>query len=143
MFTSLARIGTAESAAAVLPLLRSDDANLRTGALDALRAMIERDADRMLPALLADPDVDVRILSCELARGLPSAEANRLLCDAARPARPSRMSARPRSMFSRRSAGPRRCRRCARCAERFADDPFLAFAIKVATDRIRAQPLDP
>ena len=34
-----------------------------------------------LPALLADSDADVRLLSCELARGLPDDEANRLLCD--------------------------------------------------------------
>ena len=39
IFTGLARIATAESAAAVLPYLRSDDAGLRTAALDALRAM--------------------------------------------------------------------------------------------------------
>src|SRR5580658_810367 len=39
MFTSLARASTVESAAAVLPHLRSDDAEVRTGALDALRAM--------------------------------------------------------------------------------------------------------
>ena len=39
IFTGLARIATPESAAAVVPYLRSDDASLRTGALDALRAM--------------------------------------------------------------------------------------------------------
>ena len=39
IFTGLARIATAESAAAVVPYLRSDDASLRTGAIDALRAM--------------------------------------------------------------------------------------------------------
>src|ERR1700754_85665 len=36
MFTSLARIGTRESIDAIVTLLRTDDANLRTGALDAL-----------------------------------------------------------------------------------------------------------
>ena len=37
IFTSLSRIGTRDSVAAMLPMLRSDDAALRTGALDALR----------------------------------------------------------------------------------------------------------
>ena len=39
ILTSLARIRTPASAEAVLPYLSSDDASLRTGALDALRAM--------------------------------------------------------------------------------------------------------
>src|SRR5690349_16145141 len=39
ILTSLASIATAESAAVVIPYVRSDDANLRTGALDALGAM--------------------------------------------------------------------------------------------------------
>ena len=39
IFTGLARMATPESAAVVTPYLRSDDANLRTGAVDALRAM--------------------------------------------------------------------------------------------------------
>ena len=64
----------------MVPHLRSDDANLRTGALDALRAMPQACRPH-LPALLADSDADVRLLSCELARGLPDEEANRLLCD--------------------------------------------------------------
>src|SRR5512140_1117024 len=34
IFTALARTGSADSIAFVLPFLRSDDANLRTGALD-------------------------------------------------------------------------------------------------------------
>src|SRR5580704_5031768 len=38
MFTSLARIGTPQSAAVAALYLRSDDAEVRTGALDALRA---------------------------------------------------------------------------------------------------------
>src|SRR3984957_14249306 len=78
IFTSLARAATPESAAAVLPLLRSDDAELRTGALDALRAM--PDAVRpQLGALLEDRDADVRLLACELVRGLPGPDAIHLL----------------------------------------------------------------
>ena len=39
MFTALAKIATPESASVALPYLRSEDASLRTQALDALRAM--------------------------------------------------------------------------------------------------------
>ncbi len=83
MFTALARIGTPETAAAVISLLRSDAANLRTGALDTLRLMVSRMHD-LLPKLLKDQDVDVRILSCELGRSLPSPEATSLMCARAR-----------------------------------------------------------
>ncbi len=41
IFTALARIASSESVLAVLPYVRSDNANLRTGALDTLRAMPE------------------------------------------------------------------------------------------------------
>src|ERR1700690_2735336 len=41
IFTALARIGAPESAQVMLPYLRLDDANTRTGAMDALRAIPE------------------------------------------------------------------------------------------------------
>ena len=69
----------ATASPAMLPMLRSDDAALRTGALDALRSSVIA-THELLPLLLNDRDVDVRILSCELARGLPSDEASRSLC---------------------------------------------------------------
>ncbi len=54
MFTSLARIGTRDSIAGMLPMLRSDDAALRTGALDALRSSVIA-RHELLPQLLNDP----------------------------------------------------------------------------------------
>ena len=137
MFTSLARIGTRESADILIAFLRSDNANLRAGALDALRIMIGEMRD-LLPRLLGDRDVDIRILSCELARALPGPEATTLLCTLLA-AEQEAMSARPRSTFSRRWAAPPRFRCLAECAQRFRDNPFLGFAIKTATDRINSQ----
>ena len=75
--TALVRIGTAESAEAVLPLLRSEDAALRTAAMDVLRTMPRWLASR-LAEWLVDPDSDVRLLSCELARELDAPEAERI-----------------------------------------------------------------
>src|SRR5689334_22295340 len=51
ILTSLTRLGSSDSVEAVIPHLRSDDAGLRTGALDALREMITAVRPR-LPALL-------------------------------------------------------------------------------------------
>jgi HEAT repeat protein len=80
IFTSLVRLGSPACVAAVIPCLRVDDPQLRGAALDALRAMIGV-VRPMLPGLLTDPDADVRLLTCDLARELPASDATRLLCD--------------------------------------------------------------
>jgi HEAT repeat protein len=135
IFTSLARAGTPESAAAMLPLLRSDDAELRTGALDALRAM--PDAVRLqLGALLEDRDADVRLLACELVRGLPGPDAANLLGALLEREVEANVCAAAVEVAAE-IGDPSILTALARCAARFESEPFLLFAIKVATDRIR------
>lgn len=80
ILTSLCLIATPQSAVAIAPLVRSDDASVRRGALDALRAMPHAAAP-ILFDLLNDPDSDVRLLSCDIARALPGPQATALLCD--------------------------------------------------------------
>jgi len=134
IFTSLISSSTAESIEAILPHLRSDDANLRTGALDALRAMPAA-ARPYLPALLADEHPDVRLLSCEIARALSSAQATPLLCDLLDREAEANVCAAAIDVLAE-IGGPEALPVLARCAERFAHTPFLAFAIKVAAQRI-------
>jgi HEAT repeat protein len=136
IFTSLARIATAESAAAVVPYLRSDDASVRTGAIDALRAM-PKAASLHLPNLLADADADVRLLSCELARGLPDGDANRLLCELLEVETEKNVCAAAVEVLAELGR-PEALPSLTRCATRFDGDPFIAFSIKVAIDRIVA-----
>jgi HEAT repeat protein len=136
MFTSLVRIGTRDSVGSVLPMLRSNDSALRTGALDALRSSPIA-ARELLPELLGDPDGDVRILSCELARNLPSEQASRSLCALLAHEPEANVCAAAIEVLAEvgdQSALPT----LAQCAQRFAQVPFLAFAIKLATDRIAA-----
>jgi HEAT repeat protein len=136
IFTALGRIATAESADAVVPYLRSDDANLRTGAIDALRAMPAASALH-LPQLLADADADVRLLSCELARDLPPVEANRLLCALLERETEKNVCASAVEVLSEigdATALPV----LQQCAARFSGDSFMAFSIKVALDRLGA-----
>ncbi len=134
IFTGLARAATAESAAAVIPYLRSDDASLRTAAIDALRAMPVA-TRAYVPGLLGDPDADVRLLSCELARDLPEDEANRLLGDLLVRETEKNVAAAAIEVLAE-TGRPEVLPALAACAERFADDGFLAFSIKVAADRI-------
>jgi HEAT repeat protein len=137
MFTSLARINSAESVEAILALLRSDDANFRAGALDTLRAMGDAMREH-LPRLLADADSDVRVLSCEIARGMPGAETTRLLCDLLE--RENEINVCGAAIEVLAEVGePAALPVLARCEIRFRSTPFLAFAIKIATDRILAQ----
>lgn len=134
MFTSLVRIGTRDSIVMVLPLLRSNDSALRTGALDALRSSPVATRE-LLSELLHDPEVDVRILSCELARNLPSEAASRSLCAVLEREPEVNVCAAAIEVLAEvgdQSALPA----LAQCAQRFAHVPFLVFAIRAATDRI-------
>jgi HEAT repeat protein len=137
IFNSLARIASPDSAAALLPYLRSDEASLRTGAIDALRAMPAALAPH-LPGLLADPDPDVRLLSCELVREQPEAEANRLLAAVLEREPEANVCAAALEVASE-IGGPDLLEALRRCEQRFAADPFLAFSIGVARERIEAQ----
>lgn len=137
IFTGLARIGTARSVEWVLPLLRSDDANLRTGALDALGAM-KGVVGPQLPQLLHDPDADVRLLACDLARNLPSEDATRLLCGLLESELEPNVCAAAVEVLAE-VGGPEAVPILERCAARFRGTAFLEFSIRITADRIRAQ----
>jgi HEAT repeat protein len=134
IFTSLIRLRSRESVDAVVPYLRADDANLRTGALDALRAMIDV-VRPVLPALLNDPDSDIRVLSCDLARDLPSPEATRLLCGVL--AREPEVNVCAAAVDVLADIGEADALPYLEsCAARFGGATFLAFAVKIAIERI-------
>jgi hypothetical protein len=94
-----------------------------------------------LPALLADADADVRLLSCELARGLPDEEANRLLCDLLERETEKNVCAAAIEVLAE-IGRPEALPSLARCGTRFSGDPFIAFSLKVATERIIAPARD-
>jgi HEAT repeat protein len=134
IFTALARICTPQSVLAVLPYIGSDDANLRTGALDALRAMPGQ-MEPHLRQLLADPDSDVRLLACDLARVTTGAEVPLLLCRLIESDPQANVCAAAVEVLAEigdADAVPS----LALCAARFPDDPFLKFAIKAATEHL-------
>ena len=137
IFTSLARISQTESVELVIPHLRSDDAHLRTGALDALRAM-KNVVWPYVPQLLHDRDADVRLLACELARNLPSEEAARLLCELLDAELEPNVCASAVEVLAE-VGGPEALPSLARCEDRFRGTPFLEFSIKITADRIRSQ----
>ena len=135
ILTSLVRIGTPESAEAILPLIRCDDAGRRTGAVDALRLMPGALAGR-LGDLLNDADADVRVLACDLARELPAGEATDLLSDLLAREQEANVCAAAVDVLVE-CAGPEALAALDACAERFSDVPFLVFSLKIAGERIR------
>jgi HEAT repeat protein len=137
IFTSLSRIGTAESIEALLPLLRSDDSALRTGALDALRAMKSL-VQPYVAQLIHDQDSDVRLLACELVRVLPGEDASGLLCALLDSEREANVCASAIEVLAE-VGGPDALPALARCEERFSTTPFLVFSIRITADRIRSQ----
>ncbi|HXP67339.1 MAG TPA: HEAT repeat domain-containing protein [Steroidobacteraceae bacterium] len=137
MFTGLARLGTPTAVEAVTAQLRSDDANVRSGALEALRIMIPQVHD-LLPRLLADPDTDIRILSCELARSMESAEATQLLCTVLDKDADENVCAAAVEVLAE-VGGPEALPSLENCALKFGSSPFLSFAIKAVIERLAAQ----
>ena len=134
IFTGLARAGTSAAIEALLTHLRSDEASLRTGALDALRAA-PAVARPHLPALLRDPDPDVRLLACEIVRELSSEDATALLCELLE--RESQVNVCAAAVEVIAEIGSLEALEVlSRCAGRFTDEPFLVFSIKVARERI-------
>jgi HEAT repeat protein len=140
ILTSLARVASPASVDAVLPCLRSDDAHLRTGALDALRAMPRAVLPR-LADLLRDADTDMRILSCEIARCLAPDEATHLLCDLLDRETDANVCAAAVDVLAEagQAAAEPALRRC---AERFPNEAFIGFAVKVALQRVSVQASD-
>lgn len=141
ILTSLARIGTPESAEAVIPHIRSNDASLRTAALDALRAMPTAAAVR-LPELMTDSDPDVRLLACEVARHLPGDEATRLLCKLLETEQQVNVCAAAVEVLAE-VGGPEAVPALQACVARFGAEPFLVFSIRVATERLAARTAAP
>jgi hypothetical protein len=141
LFTSLARLATTASVEAALPFLRADRAQIRTEAAGALMSMKEAAAP-YFAVLLNDVDADVRILACDLVRGLPSETASRLFCSLLETEREPNVCAAAVDALAEvgdASALPV----LARCAERFRDTAFLVFSIRIVTDRIGQQSRPP
>lgn len=74
LFGSLVKIGGVQTAGLVAGLLRSEDASLRGGAVEALKQMRD-DAVPVLDTLLGDSDSDTRLLAVEVTRQWPGPTA--------------------------------------------------------------------
>jgi HEAT repeat protein len=136
MFTSLALLGTPPAIEVAIRYLRSDDAHVRTEALDALRAM-KAAPGPYLSALLGDADGDVRILACEIARSLPGREASALLAGLVERESDANVCAAAVEVLAEIGTADT-IPSLEACEARFQSTPFLVFSIRTAVDRIRS-----
>jgi len=78
---ALRKIGGKEAVNGVIPLLRSDDAPVRNGAMDILRALGSQELPSLIP-LLKDEDVDIRIFATDILGSAGNVMAVAPLCEA-------------------------------------------------------------
>lgn len=137
IMTALMRVGDAASVEAILPYLRSQNAGLRAAAIEALQAMPAAIAPFMT-TLFSDRDSDVRLLATELARNISAPEATRLLCDLIEREQHPNVCAAAIDVLTEVGT-PEALPALEKCAARFAETPFLPFAISVAIARISGE----
>jgi hypothetical protein len=136
LFTSLTAHAGAAAAEALLPLLRSEDAELRNSAIEALSAMPAAVAPR-IDALLKDADADVRIFTVNLLGELRHPQVRPWLLGALRhDAAVNVVAAAIEVLAEVGEPGDEPALRAV--AARFADDAFIAFAADMAATRVRA-----
>jgi len=134
--SSLAAIGGASVVEGVLGYLRSDDASLRNDVIDLLKDQPDAIAPFM-PKLLGDPDPDVRIFAVNILESLKHPQVLDWLISVIETDRHINVCATAVDLIG--EVGDARARvPLARLEERFADEPFITFAVASALDRISA-----
>lgn len=136
LFTSLGAIGGEAAVQALLPLLRSEDAALRNGAIELLSGMPQAVAPRMT-ALLHDADPDVRIFACNLLAELRHPQVPAWLLQVLAEDRQVNVIAAAVEALAE-AGSPEHVPALEAAARRFADDMFIGFATRMAIDRIEA-----
>lgn len=136
LFTGLGRLADAGAARALLPLLRSEDATLRNGAIETLAGMPEATGP-CVDALLEDSDVDVRIFAVNLLADLRHPQVPAWLLQVLVHEPDVNVVAAAIEVLLEVGT----CEHLAALRdvrERFAAHEFIAFAVDLAVERIEA-----
>ncbi len=136
LFTSLAGFATDESVTALVPLLRSEDAALRNGAIEALTGMPQAVAPT-IGKLLRDPDPDVRIFTVNLLADLRHDMVGQWLRQVLKEDASVNVVAAAIEVMT--EVGDTRDIPFLRAAaQRLLNEPFIGFAVAMAIERIEA-----
>ncbi len=134
MLRELVCAATPEARAALIRGLRSDNATLRNATLDALKQRPDQ-AALLIEQLLRDPDPDVRILTLNLLGALALPQTETWLIQVLRQDPHVNVCATAVDLLC--EVGTEAARPVLEAvARRFADEPYLQFAVKQALQRI-------
>ena len=136
LFLALGTMASDEAVSALLPLLRSEDARLRNGAIEVLSGL-PRVVGPRISALLLDTDVDVRIFTVNLLGELRHEQVTQWLQQVLLSDREVNVVAAAIEVMAE-TGQPEHIDALRETRRRFADDPFIGFAADVAIERIRA-----
>ena len=136
LFLALGTMASDEAVSALLPLLRSEDARLRIGAIEVLSGL-PRVVGPRISALLLDADVDVRIFTVNLLGELRHEQVTQWLQQVLLSDREVNVVAAAIEVMAE-TGQPEHIDALRETRRRFADDPFIGFAADVAIERIRA-----
>jgi HEAT repeat protein len=136
MFTSLTQMGGADVVQGILPLLRTEDANLRNGAIETLSGLPDA-VEGSIDALLQDADVDVRIFTVNLLGDLRHARIPEWLGQVLKHDAHVNVVAAALEVVAE-VGSPTLLSAVKSAKSRFADDPFIGFAADLAQQRIEA-----
>ncbi len=134
LFSSAARLGGAVVAEALLPLLRSEDPGLRNGAIEVLSGLPDAVAPH-IERLLHDADGDVRIFSVNLLGDLPHPQVPQWLAQVLLHETAVNVVGAALEVLAEVGT-PASLPALQAAARRFADDPYIAFAVDLAIARI-------
>lgn len=137
LFTSLIRLKSPAVVEALVPLLREEDAGLRNEATEALQEMPEEVAP-YIESLLRDPDSDVRILAIQVLSALPHPDAPRWLVQVIEDDPHVNVCAAAVDCLAE-VGGDEAVAPLLALKRRFADRPFVRFAVDLAVRRIEGR----
>jgi HEAT repeat protein len=133
ILTALIRIGTKPAAAGLLPLLNSEDAGLRNGAIEALKTMPEAVAERVDDIFSGSSDV--RIFGVEILGALGHPDSPRLLMRII--AEDSELNVCAAAVEALAECGDATAAApLSALLVRFPNEPFLEFSVGMALARI-------
>ncbi len=134
LFTALAAMPGPDAVEALLPLLRSQDAQLRNGAIEALAAMPQAVAPR-IEQLLRDADPDLRIFTVNLLGELRHERVLQWLEQVLLAEATVNVVAAAIEVLAE-TGGPAQLPALRQAQQRFAADPFIGFAAEIAMERM-------
>ena len=136
IFTTLGCLGGEDVAEGLVPLLRSEDANLRNGAIEVLSELPEEAAPH-IEELLRDTDADVRIFTLNLLNDLKHPDVGRWLSQVLIHDPHVNVVAAALEVLAEVGT-PQALPALKLARQRFADDVFIGFAAELAQQRIES-----